>query len=457
MAVPPPPSSPSDEGSDARAPAVTNASTRSSGGPRRRFTGLLVPLQRRNFRLLFSGQLISVIGDQFFAVALPWFVLSSGGGPQDLGLVLAAYGVPRVVTIALGGALSDRLRPRRVMLLADAARTVLVGGVAVLALLSRPPLWQLCVLAAPLGAFTGLFLPASWSITPDVLPEAELQAGNALEAAWTQTAILLGPGLGGLIVARFSPGIALALDAGSFVISAFTLVRMTGGSAGRAYGAKASPSAADQGNSPDGRSAVGERPPTFRDLLRRSPLLRWLLVISAFTNFAFGGLVFGVALPALAKGPLAAGATGYGFMLAAFGAGALVGGAAAGLAGNLSRPGVMVLVLFLVMSVAMMLIPGAGALAGVPGVAADLAVMGVTNGLGNVTYVTGVQRRFPRELLGRIMGALALTNYGLYPLSVAVAGVAVGQYGPGWVIVAGGALTSLAVAVALFSPEMREF
>jgi MFS family permease len=451
----PPPSSPSDEGS--YAPAVVNASTRSSGGPRRRFTGLLVPLRRRNFRLLFSGQLISVIGDQFFAVALPWFLLSSGGGPQDLGFVLAVYGVPRVVTIALGGALSDRLRPRRVMLLADGARTFLVGGLAVLALLSRPPLWQLCALAAPLGAFTGLFLPASWSITPDVLPEAELQAGNALEVAWTQTAILLGPGLGGLIVARFSPGVALALDAGSFVISAFTLARMTVGSAGRAGGAAASPSAVGASHSADAPAAVGERPSTFWGLLRRSRLLQWILVISTCTNFAFGGLVFGVALPALAKGPLAAGATGYGFMLAAFGAGALVGGVGAGLTGSLPHRGILVLVLFLIMSGAMMLIPGAGALAGVPGVAADLALMGVANGLGNVSYVTALQQRFPRHLLGRIMGALALTNYGLYPLSVAVAGVAVGHYGPGWVILWGGAVTSLAVVAALCSPEMREF
>ncbi|MGZ3674942.1 MAG: hypothetical protein ACXVCO_11585, partial [Ktedonobacterales bacterium] len=124
--------------------------------------------------------------------------------------------------------------------------------------------------------------------------------------------------------------------------------------------------------------------------------------------------------------------------------------------GTLRGRGILVLVLFLVVSMAMMVIPGAGALAGVPGVVADLAVMGVANGMANVAYITAIQQRFPRHLLGRIMGALALTNYGFYPLAVALAGVAVGQCGPGTVIVAGGVVTFVAVVAALFSRDMRE-
>jgi MFS family permease len=87
-------------------------------------------LRLRNFRLLIAGQMVSTIGDMFYAVALPWFVLSSGGTPSDLGIVLAAYGIPRAGFVLLGGALSDRLQPRRLMLLADIARALLVGGLA---------------------------------------------------------------------------------------------------------------------------------------------------------------------------------------------------------------------------------------------------------------------------------------------------------------------------------------
>src|SRR5579863_4424856 len=87
----------------------------------------LAPLRVRDFRLLFSGQMISTLGDMFYAIALPWLMLSSGHTPQELGIVLAAYGIPRVGALLLGGVLSDHLRPRRVMLLADSMRALLVG------------------------------------------------------------------------------------------------------------------------------------------------------------------------------------------------------------------------------------------------------------------------------------------------------------------------------------------
>src|SRR6266480_4957324 len=80
----------------------------SSGPPRQHrrwhISGLPAPLRVRNFRLLLSGQTISSLGDTFYSVALPWLVLTRGSGAQELGLVLAAYGVARICTIALGGA-----------------------------------------------------------------------------------------------------------------------------------------------------------------------------------------------------------------------------------------------------------------------------------------------------------------------------------------------------------------
>src|SRR6266568_7164461 len=78
--------------------------------------GMLQPFKVRNFNLLFSGQTISVIGDALYAVALPWLVLSNGGNAQELGIILAAYGIPRAAGMLVGGWLSDKLRPRRLML-----------------------------------------------------------------------------------------------------------------------------------------------------------------------------------------------------------------------------------------------------------------------------------------------------------------------------------------------------
>src|SRR6266700_5141459 len=151
--------------------------------------GMLSPLHNRDYTLLFSGQLISNIGDAFYWVALPWFMLSGGGGAQALGLALTSYGIPRVGSLLLGGPLSDRLRPRRAMLLSDIARVFLSGALAALMLQGHPASWLLYTVLALMGLFAGLFTPAAWSITPSILSDDDLQTGNAITTSSQQIAL----------------------------------------------------------------------------------------------------------------------------------------------------------------------------------------------------------------------------------------------------------------------------
>src|SRR5262245_125232 len=133
---------------------LTDAHT--SAGPRkRRIRRAVEPrAQRRSrdYRPLFTGQLISSVGNTFYSVALPWHMLTQGGGPINLGLVLTAYGVPLGATTLLGGWLSDKFRARRVMLIADAACIIVTVGLAIATYASQTPLWLLAVLTAALGA-----------------------------------------------------------------------------------------------------------------------------------------------------------------------------------------------------------------------------------------------------------------------------------------------------------------
>ena len=158
-------------------------------------------------------------------VALPFLVLGHAG-VRELGLVLMCFGLARIVTVPIGGVLADRMNKARLMLLTDAGRALCVLAVAGMAF--RPELSTVPVMAltAVLGALEGLFLPPSYAILPDILSDDELPAGNALNTALESAAAFLGPALAGLVVAVFTPGVALAIDAATFVISAATLLAM---------------------------------------------------------------------------------------------------------------------------------------------------------------------------------------------------------------------------------------
>jgi hypothetical protein len=411
------------------------------------------PLAVRSFRLLTVGQFTSTIGDYCYAVALPWLVLSAHGSAILLGTVLACYGVPRTMLIPVGGVLADKVGPRTVMLAADAARCVLVAVLAMLAGRHTASLAALGPIAAGIGAGEGLFIPASFAIMPSLLDGERLAAGNAISTAAVQTGSLLGPALGGVLVAATHASTwAFAIDAASFAVSALTLALIPrqpaeGSLAAVASGISGNDEATGGG---DGGTAGGGDGGVL-GLLRRSRALQVILIMVIAANLAGGGMSE-VALPSLAHARF--GAAGYGALLACFAAGALIGTLAAARTGGLQRPAVFASAVFLAESAAIALTPYLG---GQAGAAAMLFVTGAMNGLGNVTFLTVVQKWAPAELLGRVMSALMLCAFGTFPLSVAISGVLVGRIGPALFFPVAGALVAAAVLGGLSQREFREF
>jgi MFS family permease len=405
----------------------------------------------RSFRLLAGGQFASTIGDYCYAVALPWLVLSSGGGAILLGTVLACYGVPRTVLIPVGGVLADRVGPRTVMLAADAARCVLVAALAVLAARHTASLAALGPIAAFIGAGEGLFIPASFAIMPSLLDEERLAAGNAISTAAVQAGSLLGPALGGaLVAATRASAWAFAIDAASFAVSALTLALIPRRPADGSVAATASEidaAGAEAGGDRAGRAADGG----VLALLRRSRALQVILVVVIAANLAGGGMSE-VALPSLAHAQF--GAVGYGALLACFAVGGLIGTLAAARTGGLRRPAMFASAVFLAEAAAIALTPYLG---GEAGAAAMLFVSGATNGLANVTFLTVLQKWAPPALLGRVMSALMLCAFGTFPLSVAISGVLVRHIGPSLFFPVAGALVAAAILGGLTQREFREF
>ena len=419
------------------------------------------PLAVRSFRLLAGGQFASTIGDYCYAVALPWLVLSNHGSTVLLGIVLACYGVPRTVLIPVGGMLADKVGSRTLMLFADVLRCVLVSVLTFLAARHTASLVTLGPIAALIGGGEGLFLPASFTIMPSLLDDGRLAAGNALSSTAVQAGSLIGPAIGGALVAVTGASTAaFGIDAVSFAVSAVSLAliprRAAAGSLA-ASSAEAEAEAASAGpdspaTGPDGLAAERPgKPPGVLAYIRQERAIQVIMAIAIAANLANGGLGQ-VALPALAHAHWGAG--GYGALLACMAAGAVIGTLAAARSGGLRNPGMVVSVAFILGAGAMSLVPFLG---GEAGAAAALLFVGLCNALGDVLFFTMAQRSIPSAILGRVLSVIMLCTTGTFPLSVAVTGVLIRHVGTTPFFPIAGVFLVVAVLGGNTQRELRAF
>ncbi len=164
---------------------------------------MFAALKTRDYRLLWVGQSISHLGDQFHLIALPWLVLTLTHDPLQLGFVLALAGIPRASLMLIGGAFADRHSPRTIMLVSDVLRFVLTGALAFIVLTGTVQIWMVYALALAFGVVSGFFMPAAEASLPRLLQSDELEGGNALMMGADQLAQFVGPALAGTLIALF--------------------------------------------------------------------------------------------------------------------------------------------------------------------------------------------------------------------------------------------------------------
>jgi MFS family permease len=429
------------DGADAR------ARTAAGEGPQ-----LLRPFRVSDFRFLFTGESVSVLGDQFHFVALAWLTLQLTGSGLALGSVLMVAAIPRAIFMLLGGALSDRWSPRSLMLYSNAIRAVLVGIIAFLVLTEQAQLWQLYVMAGIFGVVDALFYPAMSAIVPMLVDEATLPPANALMQGSQQFAGLIGPALAGVVVALIQTGPAFVFDAVSFAIATVALFFVVGG--------RRAPRSNGDGTTEPQPSVLA----TIREGFHYAwsdPAVRSLVLLTAAFNFSFTGPL-SVGLPFMADHTLGGGSATFGILLSAFGAGALVGAVAAGSISRVPRLGTVVLLIAI----------GLGAGIGLLGVAPNvpvafglLAAMGIGAGFINVHVVSWLQGRTAEEMRGRVMSMVMLGSIGLAPVSYALAGLIVDvgpvplMFGTAGAIVVVASLAGFAAGVAgrmTYAPETEE-
>jgi MFS family permease len=395
------------------------------------------PLSLPAFRLLTIGQFSSNVGDYCYAVALPWLVLSNHGDAASLGVVLACYGIPRAALTIPGGSLADRFGSRTMILAADALRCLLTALFAVFAASHVSSIAVLGPAAAVLGAAAGTFMPASAALMPSLVDDAQLTPANAIFASAVQVGTILGPILGGVLVATSGPAPAFAADAGSYLVSALSLLLI-----GRVAVRRARPAPADE--TPADETSIWT-------LLRRERILQIILVVVVAANFALTGTTE-VALPALAHARY--GADGYGAVLACIAVLSIIGALGVARVGDRFPPAALIATAFVVAAVAIATAPFLG---GLPGLAAALSVFGLAVGFDQVVSITVIQRWAPPAMLGRVWGLLLLAGAGSFPVSTFIAGLLSRHLGPTALFPISGAVLALSMLFGLAHREFRDF
>ena len=183
-------------------------------------------LRLRDFRRVFWAQVISTVGDFFVPVAIAFAVLDLTGSVSDLGLVLFARILGQVLLFLAGGVWADRLPRQQVMVASHVVRFFSQGFLGVLLVSGHARIWELIALQLVHGAATGVFRPAISGLTPQLVPSEQLQAANGLMYLTLGIGGIVGPAVGGLLVATIGAGWALIGDAVSFALAAVMLVRI---------------------------------------------------------------------------------------------------------------------------------------------------------------------------------------------------------------------------------------
>jgi MFS family permease len=184
------------------------------------------PLREREFRLLFAGRTISMVGSAMAPVALAFAVLDLTGSTTKLGIVLTARQVPTVLFLLVGGVWSDRLPRHHVLVTSNLVSGVSQAAAATLLLTGHARVWQLAVLAAANGTASAFFFPASTGVVPQTVPVDMLQRANATLRLALNATNITGAAIGGVIVGAAGPGTALAIDAASYGLAALCIGAM---------------------------------------------------------------------------------------------------------------------------------------------------------------------------------------------------------------------------------------
>lgn len=406
-----------------------------SGNPMRKVLGI------RDFLLLWVGQGSSLLGDSFYGIAGAWLILKMTGDPMALGMVMALGGIPRAIFTIIGGAITDRISPRKLMIITDLVRLGILILCSVQLFTRTVEVWMIYVYAMTIGSMAGLFGPASMSMIPHIVPEESLQAGNSLSQGTSSLIGFVGPALAGGMIALFHDeyigmAIAMSIDAFTFLISVITLWLMKSGNDVQPEMKKAK------------TNQLLESVKEGFVYIFKDPVLRMMFIMIAAANLCFAGPLQ-VGIPYLADTRFTGGSATFGIILSGYSGGYLLGIISSGVLPRLAKRFVRRLMVILFTTFGLGII----AMTWITAVwlaTLDLIILGILVGYLSITLITGLQRCTPKDLMGRLMSMILLANLSMMPLSQALAGFAL-KVSVELVFIASGLIMVTLTAILAFS------
>lgn len=399
-----------------------------------RWPQVIAPLRHRDFRLLWTGQTVSSFGNAVRSVALPFQLLALGASPLQLGIAVGINTATSVALLLLGGAVADRFPRRALILASDLAGGCLVAAIAALSAAGQLRLEHVYIAAVGLGAADAFQSPAYSAIIADLVPANILRAGNAARLLGRSFARIVGPTVGGLVVALAGPAPAFGIDALTFFFSFATLLL-------------ASPP----------RRATAAQVSLLREIRQGFAYvfsLPWLWTTNLYfmlVNVAYAGQS-GVMTPLLVRDSLGGGAAMYGTITTAYGVGTIVASLVVAQL-VMRRPGRPMFAFELLAGLSVL---GIGLLPILPAVVVLMALVGVGLSSSTVIWQAMLQRHVPERMLGRVSSIDLLGNSVINPIAPIAAAALVGSIGPvGTFVVAGAYAVAFASVGLVASPLLR--
>ena len=393
----------------------------------------LKALKYRNFRLYWLGLLVAILGWQFLTFAQLWLVYELTGSTLYTGAVGGANGIAAICLSLFGGVLADRVDKRRLIIITQSLMALLALTLAVLTATHLVKVWHVLIISAVTGATSAFDNPARQALIPRLIDDpGDLANAVALSSSVWSTTRVIGPALGGVLIASAGPAVCFFITAFGYAVMVMALLRIE-------------VSKLETTRPP--ASVLSAFAEGWRYVLTNNIFFN--LIAITFLNSIFG-MSFVYLLPVFAKNILSAGPSGYGFLMTAFGAGAICGVLTVASRGNRGRRGRALLAgnfLFCLMLIAFSFSTWYQVSLGL------IALAGFFNSIYMTNVLTMLQGLVPDELRGRVMGIYGLT-WSLMPLGGLQSGALANVLEPPLVIAIGG-LVILAFAAFVAATNSR--